>query len=379
MAIRSSAAGMGVSAVEERLALAVDAARLGSWTWDIESGISVWDEQLEAMHGLPPGGFGGTFDDWVAALHPADREACIARVQAALAEPGPYTLLHRTIWPDGSVRTIECRGTVLVDELGRATGTTGVAIDVTTRERLVQTLQQTLLPTRLPHLPGTCVAARYRAATAQTEIGGDWYAVIALPDRRLGLAIGDVAGHGLGAIADMAAARFSLRALALTDPEPATVLENLNRVVRVFESDAMITALYGVVDVDARTWTYASAGHLPAVVRQRDGSTAVLDTPSDPPLGIGESFRAHRTELEPGATLFLYTDGLVERRGESLEEGIARVASACGNAPGEPERLCDHVIETLLGPMSHDDDVAVLASSFDATPPRASRANADQG
>ena len=193
-----------------------------------------WDERLEEMHGLPPGGFGGTFEDWVAALHPDDREACIARVSEALEHPSPYVLLHRTTWPDGSLHSIECRGTVLVDLDGQPTGTTGVAIDVTGREELVQTLQQSLLPTALPRVPGVTLTTRYRAAESRTPIGGDWYAAIALPGGRMGVAIGDVAGHGLDAVADMAAARFSLRALALIDSQPDVVLDRLNQVVRVF-------------------------------------------------------------------------------------------------------------------------------------------------
>ena len=332
------------------------------------SGTTVWDNRLEAMHGMAPGGFGGTYDDWLASMHPGDRDECLRRVEGALAEPGPYHLLHRTVWPDGSVHVIECRGTVLVDGDGRPKGTTGVAIDVTMRERFVHTLQQTLLPASFTTEPGTDISVRYRAATAHSEIGGDWYAVVNLPERRIGLAIGDVVGHGLGAIADMAAARFSLRALALVDPRPEVVLEHLNRVVHVFESDALITALYGVIDLDARTWTYVSAGHVPAIVLDGDGTVRVLDTPSDPPLGIARSFRSHEVPLGEGSTLLLYTDGLVERRGESLTDGVARLADAClavAGARPDPDTLCDHVTDALLGPDGHDDDVALLAAAFD--------------
>ena len=265
-----------LTVAEQRLALAVEAARLGSWTWDMAAGTTTWDERLEEMHGLPPGGFGGTFEDWLAALHPDDREECIARVTDALEHRSSYMLLHRTTWPDGSLHTIECRGTVLVDPDGRPTGTTGVAIDVTGREELVQTLQQSLLPTALPSVPGVTLTTRYRAAESRTPIGGDWYAAIALPDGRMAVAIGDVAGHGLEAVADMAAARFSLRALALIDSQPDVVLDRLNQVVRVFENDALITVLYGVLDPHEHTWTYASAGHVPALVRTADGTTSLL-------------------------------------------------------------------------------------------------------
>ena len=232
------------------------AAQMGSWTWDMAAGLTTWDERLEEMHGLPLGGFGGRFEDWVASLHPGDRAACIERVEQALADPGPYVLLHRTIWPDGSVHSIECRGTVLVDEEGQPTGTTGVALDVTMREQLVQIFQETLLPTSLPTEPGTTVAARYRSAERRHNVGGDWYAVVPLKWGNLGLAIGDVAGHGLDAVSDMATARYSLRALALDEPQPDKVMAQLDHVVQTFEPGTLVTALYGVLDPQGRTWTY---------------------------------------------------------------------------------------------------------------------------
>ena len=253
------------SEAETRLALALEAAQLGTWTWDMAAGTTVWDTRLEQLHGLEPGGFGGTYEDWLAAVHPADRDECLARVEHALASPGPYLLLHRTTWPDGTVRWIECRGRVTVDGAGAPTGTIGVAIDVTEREDhgavvaeqleqeqcIVAALQQALLPSELPTVPGVSVAARYVPASGPAEIGGDWYAVVPLAGRALGLGIGDVAGHGLGAVADMANARFSVRALALTETEPECVLDRLDEVVRVFDDNVLITALYGIVDPDA--------------------------------------------------------------------------------------------------------------------------------
>jgi serine phosphatase RsbU (regulator of sigma subunit) len=327
------------------------------------TGTTTWDTRLEEMHGLPPGGFGGTFADWVAALHPDDRATCIARVEQALADPGPYVLVHRTTWSDGSLHTIECRGVVLVDTDGHPTGTMGVAIDVTPREQLVQTLQRALLPQTLPTVPHISVAARYQAAETTANIGGDWYAVVALPGGRMGLAIGDVAGHGLDAVANMAAARFSVRALALNEPRPEVVLSQLSEVVRVFEGNAMITALYGILDPEARTWTYASAGHMPVVLRSA-GSTRLLDDPVDPPLGVASSFRTRRVDLDSGSTLLLYTDGLIERRGRSIQRDLERLVDACTLAPAEPKALCDYVIDALLADQGNDDDVAVLAATI---------------
>jgi hypothetical protein len=364
---------------DQRLALALDAAQLGTWTWDMAAGTTVWDARLEELHGLPPGGFGGTFEDWLASLYPEDRAECLARVEKALADPGPYTLLHRTVWPGGSVHHIECRGTVLVDEDGAPIGTTGVAFDVTERERrraaltnalaekseLVQTLQQALLPPALPKVPGIKLAARYIAAERDIAIGGDWYAVLRFPGDRVGLAIGDVAGHGLDAVADMAAARFSVRALALDETSPEVVLEKLNDVVRIFESDTMITALYGVLDPVQRTWTYASAGHPPAVVRYADGRSVLLDEQCDPPLGYVTTVHRHRAELAPGATLVLYTDGLVERRTESLNTGFERLLSVCSAGPSDPGALCDYLALEMFRDAPIDDDVAIFVATLE--------------
>ena len=366
---------MTTTLLETRLALALQAARLGTWTWDMGSGTTAWDTRLEELHGLAPGGFGGTFEDWLESLYPEDRAECLARVERALADPGPYILLHRTIWPDGSIHYVECRGTVLTDGDGAPIGTTGVAIDVTERERhkaaasaalarereLVNVLQQALLPPSLPHVPGTKIAVRYIAAQGETAVGGDWYAVLPLPDGRLGLGIGDVAGHGLHAVADMASARFSLRALALTEPSaPEIVLGQLNDVVRVFSRETMITALFGVLDPADRSWTFANAGHCAPLVRNADGTTCWMDDRRDPPLGVTTAFHRQRAVIDPGATLVVYTDGLVERRTESIDEGMRRLRVACEEGPSDAEELCVHLCDVMLRDTLVRDDVAVV-------------------
>jgi len=339
----------------------------------------VWDARLEELHGLGPGEFGGTFDDWLASLHPDDRAQCVARVERALANPGPYMLLHRTIWKDGSVHYLECRGTVLVDDDGKPTATTGVAIDVTEREwhkaaasealahqsEIVNVLQHALLPAALPYVEGTRTAARYIAADINPAVGGDWYAVLPLPDDRLGVAIGDVAGHGLAAVADMASARFSLRALALSEPATELVLERLNQMVRVFESDTMITALYGVYDPASSTWTYSTAGHCPAVLRAPDGTTVLLDDPVDPPLGVATAFHRFCTPIERGSKIVLYTDGLIERRGEMITLGLERVRQAVANGPDDPDDLCDYLADVMLQGATAEDDIAIVVVAID--------------
>ena len=364
--------------LEQQLALAMQAAALGTWTWDMASGKTTWDERLEELHGLAPGAFGGTFEDWAAALHPADRAECFARVDRALADPGPYLLLHRTTWPDGSVHWIECRGTVTVDEAGAPTGTIGVAIDVTDRQlrdralvsrladeqRLVQTLQQALLPERIPQVPGLHVAARYLPATGEAAIGGDWYAMVPLAGGRMGVAIGDVAGHGLPAVANMADARFSLRALALAESEPDRVLARVDQVVHTFAPDTMITALYGIVDPARRTWSYANAGHIPPVVVGADGRATVLRDRSGPPLGLRQPYQRYDIDLDRGATLVLVTDGLIERRNESITVGLERLASACAGVVTDSERRCDQLLDALLED-ENEDDAALVVLTID--------------
>jgi hypothetical protein len=363
----------------EHLSLALHAGRVGTWTWDMASGHTVWDERQEELHGLAPGEFGGTFVDWYASLYPDDRDECVETVEAALVAREPYVLLHRSEWPDGSIHWIESRGTVLLDDRGEVTGTTGVTFDVTghkhqvaevaqeleTGQRLVETLQRALVPARLPTVAGVTIATRYLSARGPGEIGGDWYSSIPLPADRLGVAIGDVAGHGLEAVADMAAARFGLRALAASEPAPERVLAQLSQLVRVFEGDAMITALYGILDPSARTWTFANAGQCYPAVRDRDGAVSLLDAPPDPPLGLGESYTLRTAPLSEGATIVLYTDGLIERRYESIADGMNRLLDACRSGPADAEALCDHLLEQLVGRRINEDDIAIAVIALD--------------
>jgi PAS domain S-box-containing protein len=119
------------AASEQRLRLAHDAAQLGSWHWDMASGVTVWDEQLEAIYGMPPGGFDGTFDAWVATLHPEDRDRVLSIVQEAVEARSSYVLRNRMFWPDGTMRWIEAHGKVTTDDAGNPTGTIGCVRDIT--------------------------------------------------------------------------------------------------------------------------------------------------------------------------------------------------------------------------------------------------------
>ena len=357
----------------EHLQLALEAAQLGTWYWDEETGRTVWDARLEAMHGMAPGTFGGTFDDWKASLHPADRAECVARVAAVMADPGPYVLLHRCIWPDGSVHWIEGRGRVMTDDSGKALGTMGVVLDVTEREerqaaltqravedhRLIQNVQRALLPVRMPQVAGIEFAARYEAAPG-SAIGGDWYAFVPLRGGRLGIAIGDVAGHGLAAVAEMAHVRFSLRSLSYLHDDPTEVLSQLSELVRVFSPDTMITALYGTLDPSSGCFEYALAGHFPPAICSR-GACELVEVRADPPLGLGEEYERHTLTLAPDQTLVAFTDGILERRAEAISLSLQRFTAASASGPRVPDELCEHLMHEMLADLPNDDDAAVVA------------------
>ena len=224
----------------------------------------------------------------------------------------------------------------------------------------VEMLQRSLLPDRLPHLPGVKIAARYLPGGA--DVGGDWYDAIPLEGGAVGVAMGDVVGHGLGAASLMGQLRHAARAYALEGHSPSGVLDRLDRLVRGLEGAQMATLLYMVVDADLRTVRFASAGHVPPLAVDPDGRARFLEGAPNPPLGVFDS-AAHTeltAQLEPGSTIVLYTDGLVEERGVSIDEGLEALRRAAEN-PGHPEELCDHLVEQMLAIHHAHDDIAVLA------------------
>jgi anti-sigma regulatory factor (Ser/Thr protein kinase)/putative methionine-R-sulfoxide reductase with GAF domain len=228
------------------------------------------------------------------------------------------------------------------------------------RERAVaRTLQRSLLPERLPDFPGLRLAARYLPARGGA-IGGDWYDAFVLPNGTVGIAIGDVVGHGLTAANAMARARHALRAYALEYSSPGEVITRLDRLVQFFGGEELATAIYGIVDTAHSTFRFACAAHLPPILRNPDGSVRVLEVESGVPLGagMGDGFREFTEPLSAGTTMILCTDGLIERRHESLDEGLLRLRQAC-KADLPPERRCDEIIAGLVGEAS-DDDVALL-------------------
>ncbi len=224
----------------------------------------------------------------------------------------------------------------------------------------VEMLQRSLLPETLPELESVHVAARYQPGGA--EVGGDWYDALQLGDGRLGVAMGDVVGHGLPAASLMGQLRHATRAYVLEGHAPGAVLDRLDRLVRSLDGAQMATLLYLVVEPDRSSMRLASAGHVPPLIVGPDGRAEFLKGAPDPPLGVFETPSHSETEiaLEPGSTVILYTDGLVEQRGVSIDAGLDALRAAAANPGEDPEALCDRLMAAMLEVHEPNDDVALL-------------------
>lgn len=230
--------------------------------------------------------------------------------------------------------------------------------------RQVVSLQDALLPKRLPDLPGIDAAFRYIPGSLDTEVGGDWYDLFGFPDGRLGMVVGDVIGKGVTAAAGMGRVRAALRALAYSDPSPRAVLTGLDRLFDATENaESLTTVVYVVYDPATGCLVMSDAGHLPLLVITAEGDARYVDaTPEATPLGWSEERFEHRLSLRPGDIVIGFSDGLVETRVDSLDEGLARLRAAALCAPDTAlEPLLDHLVEAMLRDHEQDDDVTLLA------------------
>jgi PAS domain S-box-containing protein len=232
---------------------------------------------------------------------------------------------------------------------------------------MIEVLQRTLLPAALPSVPGITVASRYLPGAEGLRIGGDWYDALVLSDGRLFLAIGDVVGHGVRAASSMGRLRNALEIYAVEHRSPADMLATLNRHFSGLADADMATVGVLVYEPKAGTAQFATAGHPPPLVREPDGSVRYLEPPRGMPICASPRAQYEETTaaLAPGSTLVLYTDGLVERRHEPLDAGLARLAGAAASAPPDVEGFADHITECMLPDDQRNDDVAVLVVRFD--------------
>jgi len=220
-------------------------------------------------------------------------------------------------------------------------------------------LQRSLLPSRLPRVDRVELAARYLPGHA-LGVGGDWFDVFVLPNGCLGIVVGDVSGHGLRAAVVMGRLRSALRAYALDWDDPAEVLTRLDRKIRHFEAGSMATIVYAMISPDRDKIVMSSAGHLPPVILPPGEESRLLIVPADLPVGVGANVdrRSIVVDVAPGTSLVLYTDGLVERRGEVIDVGLDRLRALV--RPGPADELCAAIVAGI-DLRAAEDDIALVA------------------
>ena len=227
------------------------------------------------------------------------------------------------------------------------------------------TLQRSLLPDRLPDIAGYQLAGRYLPGSSRAEVGGDWYDAFARDDGSLAVVIGDVAGHGIKAATVMGQLRTGVRAYAFQGQDPAACLVLLSRLLDASVADAdphFATACLALVDPLTGMCRVASAGHLPPAIRDADGTVRFIHGYGGPPLGIEpvEHVAEDFSQLDPGSALVLFTDGLIEDRHRSLDDGLTQLAATLAEAGDSADALCDRLVNEMLSGRDQEDDIAVL-------------------
>ncbi|MGZ0205294.1 ATP-binding SpoIIE family protein phosphatase [Streptomyces sp. RM1] len=324
-------------------------------------------------------------DAYTTAFGPRPAGAPAREALPELAELGLLPLLDQVL-RSGRSRTLKSRRAVdgrsytftctpVAEDGDRDGGVLVFATDVTDHaeaaERLraserrqretAVTLQRSLLPQDLEQPDDLRIAATYQPGGTEAAVGGDWYDVITLGGGRTALVIGDVMGRGVRAAAVMGQLRTAVRAYARLDLPPHEVLQLLDGLATEIDPNQIATCAYAVHDPNEGRLVYASAGHLPILVRDEHGTVSRTEEPTGPPLGTGGWMHSSGSiALGPGSTAVLYTDGLVERRDEDLDEGIAALERALAGATGSPQVVCDRLVRSAGVTADHDDDVAVL-------------------
>ncbi|MGW4565718.1 SpoIIE family protein phosphatase [Streptomyces sp. NPDC004561] len=229
---------------------------------------------------------------------------------------------------------------------------------------LAQGLQQAMLPRTIPSVRGADIAVRYRSAALGRDIGGDWYDLIPLPGGRVGAVIGDVQGHDTHAAAVMGQLRIVLRAYAAEGHTPATVMARASVFLHELDTDRFATCLYAEADLSTGVVQVVRAGHIDPLIRDADGSCRRIPVEGGLPLGLSAEFGrlaypVSTLELDPGDTLLLCTDGLVEQPGADLDDGMRALADRICEGPDDVRALADRLIQ-LAEEQGGDDDVALL-------------------
>jgi serine phosphatase RsbU (regulator of sigma subunit)/PAS domain-containing protein len=362
--------------------------RLGGWEENLVSGTARWTDSAFSLFGLMPRpGAEIPLADLHSYVMAADKPEVKRFRQRLLERREAATATIRVVHPeDRSIRQIRVFAEPVIDAAGTVVALRGAFQDISahyhtqvalaaTRDQLAEEhllamrLQQAIMPPDMPPVEATGidVAVRYRPAGQGHLVGGDWYDTLLLPDNEVLLVVGDVAGHGIDAVTGMVAARNSLRGLAITGAGPADLLRMLNGVVCHLTSGVVGTVVCGLYNPETRVLRWARAGHLPPVL-VRCGVARELPLPGGVLLGMDPdaAYEEATQPLEPGDTVLLFTDGLIERRGESIEdvlgEFVAIVADSGQAAPpdGAESAAAAQADRILASAASDTDDDACL-------------------
>jgi PAS domain S-box-containing protein len=297
--------------------------------------------------------------------HPDDRPEVGGAWARAIAAEAPFESIHRLRRADGSYRWFFVRAVPYRDSTGRVMRWFGTQTDIhdqhvqlESTQRIADAFQQAQLPHELPQSPNLTFDATYLAAEDVAQVGGDWYDVFALDDRRFIFSLGDVTGHGVEAAVVMSRVRQAIFALASLEHDPAAILEKANHVLRI-QGDQTVTALCGLIDAPTGEIAYASAGHPPALIVDRAGQIREL-TSGSPPLGVSERFTIapQHDRLRTGEMLVCYTDGIVENDRDLLrgEQELRAVLTSLGDTDEPADEIRRRVLHGRRG----RDDVAIL-------------------
>ena len=320
-------------ALAARLQMALEAGAMGTWVYDASSGVTVWDERLEAMYGYEPGTYDGTFDAWIDRVHPEDRALVTAASDRAIVERTPYQVLHRALLPNGQIRWLEARGEPTVED-SQLVGTTGVVTDVTDRMTIANELERSreesnqarherdamsasLQTALLPHSrfdPSRWdVVTRYRPGERHLLLGGDFFDVIE-NEKGLHVVVGDVCGHSAAAAGLGASLRAAWRAAVLQGADPAEALGVVDALLRT-EADGIETfATACALTFQATNVTYSVAGHPAPLVADANGVAVLEPAEGSALLGFAMSTHSATRPLSWPWSAFVYTDGLIEGR-----------------------------------------------------------------
>lgn len=359
--------------------------RIGGFEEEPDSGSIIWNSQLYALYGLAPGADPVPMSAIATHAHPDDAAALNGFVRNVLHDHRPGAAAFRLQRADGVTRHVRVIAEPVLDSRGMLLAIRGAYQDVSAqhwtevalsatqdqlavtaqesaeRNKLTLQLQQAIMPPTHPTIDafGLRVAVRYRPAAQEELVGGDWYDAVVLPTKQILVSVGDITGHGIKGATGMVVLRNALRGLAATGAGPAQLLKWLNLVAHHLTDNIMATAICGLYDPITRVLRWARAGHLPPMLI-RDGRGDFL--PELPGLLLGALAEASYVEaelqLEPGDTLLLYTDGLVERRDVPLDDCLERLRVTVSGIGHDLEKLLDHLL--THSESNTDDDTCIV-------------------